>query len=43
MGRIRQTRHAEGRGPVTLGTPKDANQRAIHKYIHLNGVKVASW
>jgi 4-deoxy-L-threo-5-hexosulose-uronate ketol-isomerase len=25
--------------PVSLGSPKDANQRTIYKYIHLNGVK----
>jgi 4-deoxy-L-threo-5-hexosulose-uronate ketol-isomerase len=25
--------------PVNLGSQKDANQRTIHKYIHVNGVK----
>jgi 4-deoxy-L-threo-5-hexosulose-uronate ketol-isomerase len=25
--------------PVQIGSQKDANQRTIHKYIHLNGVK----
>ncbi len=25
--------------PVNLGSPRDANQRTIYKYIHLNGIK----